>query len=50
MTRTLSKEKDPLTSAELADLEESLEDVRNGRVDFVPEGLSEEEFLAWLKS
>jgi hypothetical protein len=44
------QEKDPLTPIELADLDESLEDLRCGRVDYAPESLSEEEFLAWLKS
>jgi len=46
----MTEEDDTLTSTELADLKESLEDLRCGRVNFAPKGLSDEEFLAWLKS
>jgi hypothetical protein len=45
-----SDAEDGLTDEELADLDESLEDVRCGRGKFAPKSLSDEEFLEWLKN
>jgi hypothetical protein len=50
MRDMLTVEEDPLTAIELADLNESLEDLSCGRVDFLPGSLSDEEFLARLNS